>query len=279
MGTHVVAARLIARTPVHSRHRNEARGIRSRPGTPGHGLSLQSPAACVLPWQRREPMAGTSAHPAAAAMDCSPPRQVNGQAVILRSGRDGRLEVLLQRRSDEMPVMPGFLGSVGGMRDRTDPDSRHTALREVHEETGLVSPAAVGPAKFAQGARCDWYVMLLESPQFVPRAPSHWELGDIERAMPFLPASAARAECYGHAWVPVDCLVEIDGRRQPLMTGLLHRVGQAVQHLRAVQGGCAGPVMGAGGAAAGPRGGGGGAAAGGRVGDGAAEWPVPALPT
>merc|ERR1740121_3197781 len=169
-----------------------------------------------------------------AAMDASPPRRVNGQAVLLRRGPDGDLEVLLQRRSERMPVMPGYLATVGGMCSSRDPDSRYTTMREVSEETGLLDGVVAGPAKFAEGARCDWYVLLLDEPRFEPCAKDRWECDDIRKSLPFLPASSTAADCFGHAWVPVDCLGEIDESLQPLMGGLLHRVRQAVDHLRAL---------------------------------------------
>jgi len=174
-----------------------------------------------------------------APRDCSEPRQVNGQAVMLRRGHDGQLEVLLQRRADSMQVMPGYLGTVGGMRDWTDSDSRHTTIREVREETGLLLEGiTLGPVKFAQGAKCDWYVMMLEHPQFEQQATSRDECGDIEKALPWLPETATPAECFGHAWIPVADIGQIN-ERQPLMGGLVNRVREAVQHLQTFDAQCA----------------------------------------
>ena len=66
-----------------------------------------------------------------------PPRKVNAQVVVFSEHASGPC-VLLQLRSQAMPVMPGYLATVGGMRDETDADSTETARREVFEETGLL---------------------------------------------------------------------------------------------------------------------------------------------
>ncbi|CAE8640610.1 unnamed protein product [Polarella glacialis] len=132
--------------------------------------------------------------------------------------------------------MPGHLATVGGMRDKSDLDSRHTTLREVGEETGLLQGIVIQPAKFAEGAKCDWYVMLVQQPLFKQHAESRFECGDIRQALPWLPATATVADCFGHAWVPVGDLQQIDEQQQPLMGGLLNRVWQAVKHLQYLEG-------------------------------------------
>lgn len=170
---------------------------------------------------------------AVSMLDRNPPRQVNGQAIILRQAPAGHLEALLQLRSNNMPVMPGYIAAIGGCRDETDRDSRETTLREVEEETGLISSCiSSGPAKFAEGGRCDWYVIVLENAKFKSVAKSRSECGNINHALPYLPRTAVPAECFGHAWVPVNDLGQIDEQSQPLMGGLLYRVQQAVQHLQ-----------------------------------------------
>jgi len=185
-------------------------------------------------------------HFAASPFDCSAARAVNGQAVILRLEPHGSYEVLLQRRSESMPVMPGHLAAIGGRRDHTDTDSRFTAMREVEEETGLLFQSLrweVEPVKFAEGAKVDWYVMLVQSPLFAERANSRWEVADARHVLPLLPASATLAECFGHLWLPVWDLAHIDELQQPLMGGLVNRVWEAVTHLQWVLselgGGCA----------------------------------------
>eukprot|EP00439_Symbiodinium_sp_Y106_P076734 s3511_g15.t2 len=72
-------------------------------------------------------------------------RQKNAQVVILRRSL-GNLYVLLQLRSFAMPVMPGHLATVGGMRDAADRDSSITAVREVFEECGLLDVGLVPQA-------------------------------------------------------------------------------------------------------------------------------------
>ena len=129
-------------------------------------------------------------------------------------------DVLVQLRSLSMKAMPGHLAALGGQRDRTDTDSRHTALREVKEECGLMSKCAKGPIKFAEGARCDWYVMLLKKPTFESKAKSRHECGDIKSVIPLLPSSMQPAECYGHAWIPTSDIQNIDPKL-PLMGGSL----------------------------------------------------------
>merc|ERR1712232_329078 len=143
----------------------------------------------------------------------------------------GQTEVLLQKRSDRMPVMPGHLATIGGMRDQSDENCRVTTLREVEEETGLMSGILIRPSKFAEGAKCDWYVMRVSAPRFAKRASSIDECGDMAKALPWMPATASLAECRGHAWVPMKDLHLIDVHQQPIMRGLLKRVNQGVRHL------------------------------------------------
>merc|ERR1711974_69427 len=122
------------------------------------------------------------------------------------------------------------MGAVGGMRDRSDADSRETACREVAEETGLTTGIALQPSKFGEGANVDWYVMRLENPVFADKAADEWECGDIDDAMPFLPPTSVHAACYGHAWVPVADLHMIH-KSQKLMGGLIQRIREAVHHI------------------------------------------------
>lgn len=144
-----------------------------------------------------------------------------------------RLEVLLQRRAEGTQYMPGYIGSVGGMRDRTDNDSRETVAREVNEECGLEAGVVIPPIKFAEGGNCDWYVMKVQNPTFARRAETMYECSDIRKALPYMPQSVQLAECFGHCWLPVDEIGNIH-EQQPLMGGLVNRVRWGARHLEVV---------------------------------------------
>eukprot|EP00930_Biecheleria_cincta_P072934 TRINITY_DN6027_c0_g1_i1.p1 TRINITY_DN6027_c0_g1~~TRINITY_DN6027_c0_g1_i1.p1 ORF type:complete len:580 (+),score=93.88 TRINITY_DN6027_c0_g1_i1:63-1802(+) len=169
-------------------------------------------------------------------IDFCAPRRVNAQAIILQQDRErpGKWQVLLQLRSERMQMMPNHLAAIGGCRSAVDPDSRATCLREVQEECGLLGGIAVPPCKFAEGGKCDWYVIKVKDPVFKPHAETQFECGDIRVILPLLPASTCIADCYGHAWLPTDDLDRID-KRLPLMGGLLGRVSGAVRHMCAVE--------------------------------------------
>lgn len=157
-----------------------------------------------------------------------------------------QLYALLQLRSYDMPVMPGHLAAVGGIRDRGDRDSEVTAVREVFEEAGLLdlghlpsapqrlrdhaAAAGVPPprafVKFAEGANVDWWALLLDGPGGFDAARDAFECADIAPLLPRLPG-AELAPSFGHAWVPTSRLHEIDSSI-PLMGGLVRRVGEAV---------------------------------------------------
>ena len=51
--------------------------------------------------------------------------------------RSAGLAVLLTRRSHELKHHPGQVSFPGGRMEPDDPDIRHTALRETHEEVGI----------------------------------------------------------------------------------------------------------------------------------------------
>mmetsp|Transcript_22895 Transcript_22895/g.64020 ORF Transcript_22895/g.64020 Transcript_22895/m.64020 type:complete len:102 (+) Transcript_22895:260-565(+) len=75
--------------------------------------------------------------------------------------------------------------------------------------------------------------MLLHEAHFAP-AKTELECGDIAYALPLLPKGTIPADCFGHAWVPVDRLHQIDESRQPMMGGMLQKIGQGVTHLRRI---------------------------------------------
>ncbi len=62
--------------------------------------------------------------------------------VPLFLGADGRPHLVFTKRRDDLRRHAGEISFPGGRRDDTDPDLRHTALREAHEEIGL-EPGAV----------------------------------------------------------------------------------------------------------------------------------------
>eukprot|EP00434_Breviolum_minutum_P009241 symbB.v1.2.008144.t1/scaffold509.1/size193965/14 len=178
-------------------------------------------------------------------------RQKNAQVLIMRNDT-GNFHVLLQLRHWAMPVMPGHLAAVGGMRDRTDIDSSFTAVREVFEETGLLDvghlPAAGANlrakarergslipqtfCKFGEGAQVDWWLLLLSGPgTFETAEDGRKECADISTLLPSLPG-AQLAPCFGHAWLPANRINEIPEFVQ-LMGGLQRRVREALDVLGA----------------------------------------------
>ena len=48
------------------------------------------------------------------------------------------LAVLLYKRTLDVPVFPGYWGTIGGKRDKHDPSAEFTALREMKEELDIV---------------------------------------------------------------------------------------------------------------------------------------------
>jgi hypothetical protein len=122
-----------------------------------------------------------------------PPRLVHAQVVILRrSPDDGALWVLLQKRSTrEGGFMPGYLGTVGGKRERTDADSAATALREVWEESGIeVTNGEAALIKFAEGRNVDWFALLFD--------------GGSGRSFEGTNAQSNKRECSAiMAWIPL----------------------------------------------------------------------------
>lgn len=57
---------------------------------------------------------------------------------LLLYPKDGHHCVLLQKRSDQVEHHKGEISFPGGMKDESDVDLRHTALREAHEEMGIL---------------------------------------------------------------------------------------------------------------------------------------------
>ena len=57
---------------------------------------------------------------------------------LLLYPKDGQHCILLQKRSDKVEHHKGEISFPGGMRDESDVDLQHTALREAHEEMGIL---------------------------------------------------------------------------------------------------------------------------------------------
>eukprot|EP00929_Paragymnodinium_shiwhaense_P009144 TRINITY_DN11319_c0_g1_i2.p1 TRINITY_DN11319_c0_g1~~TRINITY_DN11319_c0_g1_i2.p1 ORF type:complete len:183 (+),score=39.77 TRINITY_DN11319_c0_g1_i2:757-1305(+) len=143
-----------------------------------------------------------------------------------------------------------LLPEVGGMRDESDEHSGVTAVREVVEETGLVDICHVPEAsrwsqrhaaevgapkplffqKFAEGAKCDWWVLLLDGEGLYEAATTVQECADISNVLHQLPGASV-APCFGHAWLPVQS-VDYISEELPLMGGLQYRIKGAAQHLQ-----------------------------------------------
>lgn len=99
----------------------------------------------------------------------SPPRRnTNGFVVVFRQQqKNDDVHVLIQLRSESMPVMPGHFGVPGGMHDASDRDSLDAAVRETLEEAGLdLAPATL--TKFASGGKCDWFCAVVTAGSVAP---------------------------------------------------------------------------------------------------------------
>lgn len=164
-------------------------------------------------------------------MHCKRPRQVAADAFVFQVGPTGDLEVLLQRRAATMRRSPGHLAPVGGQRDETDEDSLYTIQREIREETGLVEGVVCGPLKFAEGRYADHYVVLVEDATFRKKAKTARECGDVEEILHLLPGTAKPAVCFGHIWIPIDDVPNIDRSWVPIMANADWRVFDARRHL------------------------------------------------
>jgi len=153
-----------------------------------------------------------------------PRKDANAQVVIVNTAK---AQFLVQLRSMSMPFMPGHLGAVGGQRDADDIDSRHTAQREVFEECGMedVWTRPHDLLLFAQGMKCDWFVLPLpEAGGTFRKAKDRHECGDISRVMHLLPPGSTPSPAFGHAWVPIDQVELLDQLALPVMSGLVRRV-------------------------------------------------------
>ena len=87
--------------------------------------------------------------------------------------------------------------------------------------------------RFGEGAHVDWWVLLLSgSGTFIEAAEDgRKECADISTLLPSLPG-AQLAPCFGHAWLPANCVNEIPESVQ-LMGGLQRRVREALDILGA----------------------------------------------
>lgn len=179
-----------------------------------------------------------------------PPRQKNVAVVILRQRGEG-FDMLLEKRSEDSRYLPGHLTAIQGYWDLPDRDSSITAARAVAERTGLldlwplqgvpswllrslfrlrpkieVPPPPVNFLKFAEGQNVDWWVLLLEGSGTFVDEKDDPIVGDIAPMLKDLP-DAELAPRFGHAWVPVSRLHDID-LDTPMMWGLRARASEAV---------------------------------------------------
>jgi len=172
------------------------------------------------------------------------PRKCNAQVIVLRWGEDGRLWMLVQRRSLTRTIGAGLYSSIGGKREDFDLNSRSTAMREVFEETGLLDlgrlegtppplqeiaeeSGAHAPVQFhifARSRYVDWWFILLDGMgKYMPAAHAiHCEgmkdsMHELEGGILAIP--------FGHAWVPVDSMLRVPSWR--LSSGLDERIREA----------------------------------------------------
>jgi glyoxylase-like metal-dependent hydrolase (beta-lactamase superfamily II)/8-oxo-dGTP pyrophosphatase MutT (NUDIX family) len=90
--------------------------------------------------------AGAPGAPGASGGAPKPPRD-SAAVVPWRRSASGDLEVFWVRRSDELAFMGGWYAFPGGAKNRDDATLEDTAVRELHEETGLaVSGGRLVPA-------------------------------------------------------------------------------------------------------------------------------------
>lgn len=67
----------------------------------------------------------------------SPIDKITVGAAIVRTGKNGRREILLLKRAAHETYYPGVFEIPGGKVDASDTSIRNAVVREVHEETGL----------------------------------------------------------------------------------------------------------------------------------------------
>lgn len=72
----------------------------------------------------------------------SPGRLREAAVLVPLFEKRGALHVLMTRRREDLRLHPGQISFPGGRIDEEDPDARHAALRETHEEVGI-APADV----------------------------------------------------------------------------------------------------------------------------------------
>jgi len=134
--------------------------------------------------------------------------------------------VLIQVRSLQMEMMPGWFGVPGGQFDEGEENAAITAVREVKEESGYVlAPEQL--TKFAEGKNNDWFAMNIpwsETPVIQEAIRDVHELGDTT---PY--EGRFKVAFPGHLWVPinaVDSLKRIN-KRKGIMGGLPERIQEA----------------------------------------------------
>jgi len=68
-------------------------------------------------------------------LECS--TEIRASVVLPLFEKEGNLHILLTKRTDRVKAHPGEISFPGGTYERTDLDTRKTALRECYEEVGV----------------------------------------------------------------------------------------------------------------------------------------------
>lgn len=87
--------------------------------------------------------------------------------------RNGECYIILTQRSENLTHHSGYVAFPGGLRDRTDKDLVHTALREAEEEIGLkasdVEIICVFPPEFVRPNYLTYPVFAVLTSEFQPK--------------------------------------------------------------------------------------------------------------